>query len=92
MSGGSHGYLYAQIKETYIGDMQDPELDDMMKDLTDLLKALEWWQSGDTSEESYRKAARKFKDKWFRASRTARLVSIVIDSCDELKEELLKMI
>ena len=32
MSGGSYGYLYAQIKETYIGDMQDPELDDMMKD------------------------------------------------------------
>ena len=92
MSGGAYEYLCFTIKETYVGEMHDPELDDMMKDLTDLLKALEWWQSGDTSEESYRKAARKFKDKWFRASRTARLVSIVIDSCDELKEELLKMI
>lgn len=92
MSGGSYGYLYAQIKETYIGDMQDLELDDMMKDLTDLLRTLEWWQSGDTSEESYRKATREFKQKWFRASRTDRLTRIVIDSCDELKENLLKII
>ena len=38
MSGGSYNYLYSQIEDEYVGRMYDIELNDMMKDLTKLLK------------------------------------------------------
>ena len=66
MSGGAFDYLYGRIEETYVGEMQDADLDEMMKDLCELLHDLEWCESGDTSEESYRKSAKAFKQKWLR--------------------------
>ena len=92
MSGGSYNYSYARIEDTYCGRMYDAELDAMMTDLVDVLHDLEWWQSGDYGEESYRKSAKKFKDKWFNRSRKDRLTEIVEQKCDALKEELLKII
>ena len=49
MSGGSYNYLYSQIEDEYVGRMYDIELNDMMKDLTKLLKILEWWRSEEGS-------------------------------------------
>lgn len=66
MSGGSFDYMYGRIEETYVGEMQDADLDEMMKDLCDLLHDLEWWQSCDYSEEQYRNSAKAFKQKWLR--------------------------
>jgi len=66
MSGGSHDYIYSKLEYAMEegGGMFDEELDKMIADLIPLLKDLEWWQSGDTSEESYRKTAARFKEKW----------------------------
>ena len=66
MSGGSFDYEYSRIEDLYVGEMQDADLDEMMKDLCVVLHDLEWWQSLDTSEESYRKSAKAFKQKWLR--------------------------
>ena len=66
MSGGAFDYEYSRIEDLYVGEMQDADLDEMMKDLCELLHDLEWWQSCDTSEESYRKSAKAFKQKWLR--------------------------
>ena len=66
MSGGAFDYMYGRIEETYVGEMQDADLDEMMKDLCELLHDLEWWQSGDYNEEDYRKSAKAFKQKWLR--------------------------
>lgn len=66
MSGGSFNYEYITIEELYFGEMQDADLDEMMKDLCELLHDLEWWQSGDYNEEDYRKSAKAFKQKWLR--------------------------
>ena len=66
MSGGSFDYEYNRIEDLYVGEMQDADLDEMMKDLCDLLHDLEWWQSCDYSEEDYRKSAKAFKQKWLR--------------------------
>ena len=66
MSGGAFDYMYGRIEETYVGEMQDADLDEMMKDLCVVLHDLEWWQSCDISEESYRKSAKAFKQKWLR--------------------------
>ena len=93
MSGGSYGYRYSDIEETYAGRMFDAELDELIIDLVPVLKAVEWWQSSDTSEKEYRKAVQKFKKKWLSDdTRTERLGKIINEKVEELREELLKMI
>lgn len=64
MSGGSFGYKYTDIRYTYEGCMRDEELEELLQDFCDLLHDLEWWVSGDYSEDGYRKSATEFKKKW----------------------------
>ena len=65
MSGGSFDYMCYQIEEKYCGFMEDKELNEMMKDIVNLLHDLEWYTSGDTSQDDYKNSVKKFKDKWF---------------------------
>ena len=89
MSGGSYNYMYCRIEDEYVGRMYDSQLNAMMKDLVDLLHDLEWWQSCDYSEETYRKSVKKFKKKWFRQTKID--VQKQIESkFEETKDELLK--
>lgn len=69
MSGGSYDYMYSRVKEEYADRMFDSQLNTMMKDLTGLLHDLEWWQSGDYSEETYRESVNKFKKKWLKQTK-----------------------
>lgn len=93
MSGGAYDYKFEELKNTYVGKMHDIELDALMKDLIPLLKALEWWQSGDTSQEDYRSAVKNFKDKWISTEpkdRVSRLIDEALaDAEDKLKTSLL---
>lgn len=84
MSGGSFDYLYATIESTYVGRMEDDELDEMIKDLCEVLHDLEWWQSMDSSEESYRESLSKFKDKWF-GKRDSNLRKRILNQLDKVK-------
>lgn len=68
MSGGSHDYLYSRMEGLYVGDMQDAELNELMADICELCHDLEWWQSGDYSEDAYRMTAAAFKKKWLYGS------------------------
>lgn len=92
MSGGSYNYNYCTIREYYVGDMYDIELDEMMEDLVELLRDLEWWQSGDYSEEDYRETVRRFKAKWFYSDRCERLKPIIERKIEETRTELLNII
>lgn len=64
MSGGSFDYMYSKIRDTYKGELHDQELEEMLEDFCGLLKELEWWQSGDKSEEQYEKSVLDFKLRW----------------------------
>jgi hypothetical protein len=66
MSGGSYNYSYMTVEDQYSNRMHDVELNDLIKDLVPILKAVEWWQSGDHGEEYYRKIVSEFKKKWFK--------------------------
>lgn len=69
MSGGSHNYMYSRVEEEYADRMFDSQLNTMIKDLAGLLHDLEWWQSGDYSEETYRESVNKFKKKWIKQTK-----------------------
>ncbi len=92
MSGGSHNYICFRIEEDLVGKMHDRELNDLMADVARLAHAVEWMDSGDTCEETYRKEVSAFKEKWFADSRDERLKSYVDDAITKLKTELYDMI
>lgn len=88
MSGGAYDYKFEELKHTYVGKMHDIELDALMKDLIPLLKELEWWQSGDTSQEDYRSAVKKFKDKWLSTEPKDRVNRLIDETLSEASEKL----
>jgi hypothetical protein len=89
MTGGSYNYIFANLEDELIDRMYDPELDDMIKDLIKLLYDLEWWQSGDTNEEKYRKTVKEFKTKWFtKKGRKFNLKRIIKEKTEKLKQIL----
>ena len=93
MSGGSYGYISYQLLEECEGRMYDAELDELIKDLSEVLHDLEWWQSGDTVEEDYRRTVCSFKAKWFVTdARTRNLERIINEKAENMRAELFKMI
>ena len=92
MSGGSHNYIHERIQSELVGQMKDPELDDLVKDLADLAHDLEWADSGDYSYSDYIESVKKFKAKWFGKSRNARLKEYIDKRLESVKEDLYSMI
>ena len=92
MSGGSMGYIYSRVEEYCVGYMEDAEMNDLMKDLVEVLHDLEWWQSADTSEEDYRKTLARFKKKWFGSNREERLKGYIDKQIAETKSQLYSLI
>lgn len=89
MSGGSYNYGYSTVEYTYVGEMQDTELNEMMKDLVEVLHDLEWYVDCDISEEQYRETVTKFKSKWFKR-RKCDIEALVNEEFEKKKSELLK--
>ena len=91
MSGGSHGYIYAEIEQQLCGEMQDLEMNDLVKDFVKVAHDLEWWDSSDICENNYRKTVAWFKSKWF-GNRDARLTDYIDTACEKLRRELIQMV
>lgn len=89
MSGGSYNYGYSTVEYTYVGEMKDTELNEMMKDLVQVLHDLEWYVDCDISEETYRETVTKFKSKWFKR-RKCDIEKLVNEEFEKKKQELLK--
>ena len=93
MSGGSYNYIYNRLLDECKGRMYDDEMEDLIIDLCNVLHELEWWQSSDCDEESYRKAVKEFKEKWFgNISRQKRLKEYIEKQCGVFKEGLLRLV
>lgn len=92
MSGGSYNYIYSQLSNECEGAMHDEEMNDLIKDICEVLHDLEWWQSYDISEEDYRETVKKFKEKWFKRSRNERLKEYIDKKIDKTKDDLYKLI
>ena len=88
MSGGSYNYVYSRLLTECFGAMYDDEMNDMINDLCEVLHDLEWWQSGDMSEEQYRETLEKFKAKWFRTDRVDRLKEYIDKQISVVRRQL----
>ena len=86
MSGGSLNYFYSNL-EDHAGDFDDKELDDLVRDLSELFRAREWFLSSDTNEGTWNEARDKFKQKWFSQSgRDERIIKYM----DTIRDEVFK--
>lgn len=92
MSGGSYDYIYCRLKEECEGRMYDTEMDDMIRDLADVLHDLEWWQSADSSEDEYRATLTRFKAKWFKDNREERLKGYIDNQIGIVRNQLYALI
>lgn len=71
--------------------MHDRELSELMADVMCLLHGLEWFDSSDIGEETYKECVNKFKAKWMHRTENDRLNSYLEDLkiyYEELVEEL----
>ena len=86
MSGGHLNYFYGDL-ESHIGDFEDKELDDLVRDLAKLFHDREWFLSSDTCEGNWNEARDAFKKKWFgKNSREERIEKYL----DEIKNDVMK--
>lgn len=92
MSGGSYNYVCFRLEEECVNRMYDIEMNDMIKDLCKLLHDLEWWQSSDCCEDTYRKTVKDFKLKWFNGKREERLKDYIDENIKICKEQLYELI
>jgi len=92
VSGGSYCYEYARVSDIYEGKMYDYEMDELIKDLVPVLKAVEWYVSSDIDEVDYRTAVAAFKEKWLRGRQREVLEEIIIRETDALRKRLMIML
>lgn len=102
MSGGElfdYSYPHFDVAD---GKWQDEEINELYHDLFcggefsvrgygGLCQSLDFWVSGDTSDEDYREAVAKFKAKWFHRTPKNRVEFYqgkLQDYCDQLKREM----
>lgn len=93
MSGGSFDYLFYRVEDSYVGNMNDIDLNEMMKDLIKVLHDLEWYESGDIGEETYKETVNAFKGKWFNKKCKKCVLSEKLETvkkilnCEDLEEK-----
>ena len=92
MSGGHCCYVYCNINEYLVGQMEDEELDDLMRDVAKLAHDLEWYLSCDTDRESYMETVQKFKEKWFSGNRNDRLKGYIDADLERTRRRLYELI
>lgn len=92
MSGGSYDYVCYKLSNECVGRMHDTEMNDLIRDLSGVLHDLEWWQSGDYSEDQYRETVSEFKKKWFKGDRSTRLKGYIDYQIDTVRRQLYSLI
>ena len=84
---GDRGFKQSK-KARRINPLEDLVISELVFDVFCLLHSYDWYKSGDTCEETYRKDVKYFKDKWLSKMRVSRTKEIVDDEIDRLREEL----
>lgn len=73
-----------------LNPLEDKQISELCWDMLCLLHSCDWYQSGDTSEETYRADIKYFKDKWLKPTASELAKSEIDKSILEVKEELYK--
>lgn len=90
MSGGSMNYVYAQVREV-ADHFSNPQIRELIEDVSDLLHDKEWADSGDYSDGTYNKTEKDFIEKWF-LNHDKTLKAIISNEIESVRDRLLNCI
>ena len=91
MSGGYFDYADSKLYQWSAQVRRDgnPLLADLLHDIADLLHEYDWWQSGDSSRESWLKAWKHWQEKWMNGSVSEMAIDSVGDALRQMVWECL---
>lgn len=77
-----------QYSNEPINVFEDREISELVWDVFDLIRSLDYYECGDTSEETYLNDKAAFKKKWLGKSKGSVARKIVDGSIEDLRQEL----
>lgn len=84
---GERGFKQSNLAGR-INPLKDRIISEIVFDVFCLLHSYDWYESGDTREETYRKDVKRFKEKWLKLMPEDRAKEIIEDEISNLREEL----
>lgn len=97
MSGGYFDYKDRVLKTEIFGwdkehanVFEDREITKLVLDILNLIHEFDWYKSGDTDERDYLRAKKAFKEKWLEPPVEGRVLRVIDEAVEELREELYK--
>ena len=90
VSYGLGEYEYdANIKEARrMNPMEDKQISELVFDVLCLIYSADWYRSGDTGEDTYRKDVEFFKNKWLKAEYENLVKEAIDKNIEEARNEL----
>lgn len=70
---------------------EDVEISELIFDVFCLIHSYDWYASGDTGEDTYRKDVEYFKRKWFGKTARQRAEKVAKDAIEEFSEDIKKI-
>ena len=97
MSGGRFDYKDQGLRneifgwgDTWCNVFEDREISELVWDVLNLVHEFDWYDSGDTGEDTWLKEKVAFKEKWLSSNNVDRVKRIIDDTFRDAKEELYK--
>lgn len=87
LSYGQEGFCQSKIAAK-INPFHDVEISEMFWDMLVLLHSLDWYESGDTCESTYRTDVEYFKKKWLGKTAGERIDRMVENAVENAKHEI----
>lgn len=84
---GEHGFKHSNVARR-INPLKDRIISELVFDVFCLLHSFDWYESGDTCEETYREDVKRFKEKWLKPFSEDRAKEIIEDEISRLREDL----
>lgn len=84
---GKEGFEQSKIARR-LNPLEDIVMSELVFDVFCVLHSFDWYKSGDTCEETYRKDVQRFKDKWLKLLPQERIKEIVDDELEAVRERL----
>lgn len=86
---GEYGFSKAKNARE-MNPLKDKQLSELCWDMFCLLHSLDWYESGDTCEETYAEDVKRFKDKWLNKDADVIKREEIDKSVEELRDQLYK--
>lgn len=84
---GNHGFKQSNLARR-IDPLDDIIMSELVFDVFCVLHSYDWWQSGDTGEDTYRADVQRFKDKWLKKLPDERVREIIDDELQAVSKRL----